>query len=165
MTKFIKISSDMVQYNIDNSQEVNESFASLLLNPYVTWAKFILTDDEPNGNNVRIPKEEFSNLINSGIYMPIKMTLGEIEGHEASIPIGVITHLKEVKNSIFELAYAEEKGKGELNDLERKVLSKKVGPVSKTYSDKSSARETNLAIPRAMRKLLAGGGGFRVVRV
>ena len=104
MTEFIKISSDMVQCNIDNSQEVNESFASLLLNPYVTWAKFILTDDEPNGNNVRIPKEEFSNLINSGIYMPIKMTLGEIEGHEASIPIGVITHLKEVKNRVEGLA-------------------------------------------------------------
>ena len=104
MTEFIKISSDMVQYNIDNSEKVNESFASLLLNPNVTWAKFILTDDEPNGNKVRIPKEEFSNLINSGVHMPIKMTLGQIEGHEASIPIGVITHLKEVSNRVEGLA-------------------------------------------------------------
>jgi len=104
MTEFIKISSDMVQYSIDNSEKVNESFASLLLNPNVTWAKFILTDDEPNGNKVRIPKEEFSNIINSGIHMPIKMTLGKIEGHEASVPIGVITHLKEVGNRIEGLA-------------------------------------------------------------
>ena len=104
MTEFIKISSDMIQYNIDNSEKVNESFASLLLNPNVTWAKFILTDDEPNGNKIRIPKEEFSNIINSGIHMPIKMTLGKIEGHEASMPIGVITHLKEVANRIEGLA-------------------------------------------------------------
>jgi len=104
MTEFIKISSDMIQYNIDNSEKVNESFASLLLNPNVTWAKFILTDDEPNGNKIRIPKEEFSNIINSGIHMPIKMTLGSIEGHEASMPIGVITHLKEVGNRIEGLA-------------------------------------------------------------
>jgi len=104
MTEFIKISSDMVQYSIDNSEKVNESFASLLLNPNVTWAKFILTDDEPNGNKVRIPKEEFSNIINSGIHMPIKMTLGKIKGHEASMPIGVITHLKEVGNRIEGLA-------------------------------------------------------------
>lgn len=104
MTEFIKISSDMVQYTIDNTQSINESFASLLLNPYVTWAKFILTDDEPNGNKVRIPKEEFSNLIDSGLYMPIKMTLGEVGGHKASIPIGVITHLQENKNRIEGLA-------------------------------------------------------------
>jgi len=104
MTEFIKISSDMVQYSIDNSEKVNESFASLLLNPNVTWAKFILTDDEPNGNNVRIPKEEFSNLVNSGVHMPIKMTLGNIKGHKASMPIGVITHLKEVGNRVEGLA-------------------------------------------------------------
>ena len=33
------------------------------LNPYVTWVRFILTDDKPNGNGDRIPLEEFSNLI------------------------------------------------------------------------------------------------------
>jgi len=104
MAEFIKISSDMVQYNIDNSESLDESFASLLLNPYITWAKFVLTDDEPNGNKVRIPKEEFSNLIASGVHMPIKMTLGNIEGHDASIPIGVITHLKENGNRIEGLA-------------------------------------------------------------
>lgn len=104
MTEFIKISSNMVQYTIDNTENINEAFASLLLNPFVTWAKFILTDDEPNGNKVRIPKEEFSNLVKSGVYMPIKMTLGNIEGHEASIPIGVITHLQENKNRVEGLA-------------------------------------------------------------
>lgn len=104
MTEFIKISSDMVQFNIDNKENVQESFASLLLNPYVTWAKFVLTDDEPNGNKVRIPKEEFKNLIDSGIYMPIKMEMGKVGGHKASIPIGVITHLQKVKNRVEGLA-------------------------------------------------------------
>jgi hypothetical protein len=71
--------------------------ASLMMNPYVRWAKFILTDDQPNGNNERVPVDGFDNLIQSGIHMPIKMAEGKIEkGHENSSPIGVITHLKKV---------------------------------------------------------------------
>jgi len=69
--------------------------AELGLNPTLVWAKFILTDDKPNANKVRIPKEEFSNLIRSGIYMPLKMSLGEVGDHQSSRPLGVITHLKE----------------------------------------------------------------------
>lgn len=82
------------------TEEEAESFdeqASLMMNPYVRWAKFILTDDQPNGNKMRVPVEEFDNLIQSGIHMPIKMAEGKIEeGHENSTPIGVITHLKKV---------------------------------------------------------------------
>jgi hypothetical protein len=75
--------------------EILTAEASLMLNPYVRWAKFIFTDDQPNGNNERTPFEEFDNLIQSGIHMPIKMAEGRIEeGHELSSPIGVITHLK-----------------------------------------------------------------------
>jgi hypothetical protein len=75
--------------------EIVDAQASLMLNPYVRWAKFIFTDDQPNGNNERTPLEEFDNLIQSGIHMPIKMAEGRIEeGHENASPIGVITHLK-----------------------------------------------------------------------
>jgi len=75
--------------------EVLDAEASLMLNPYVRWAKFIMTDDQPNGNGERTPVEEFDNLIQSGIHMPIKMAEGKIEdGHENATPIGVITHLK-----------------------------------------------------------------------
>lgn len=75
--------------------EVLDAEASLMLNPYVRWAKFIMTDDQPNGNMERTPVEEFDNIIQSGIHMPIKMGEGRIEeGHEASSPIGVITHLQ-----------------------------------------------------------------------
>lgn len=75
--------------------EVLKAEASLTLNPYIRWAKFIMTDDQPNGNNERTPLSEFDNIIQSGINMPIKMAEGKIEdGHENASPIGVITNLK-----------------------------------------------------------------------
>ncbi len=89
----------MVQL-IDENQlklEMGEAFASYMLNPTVTWAKFILTDDLKNANGERIPKEEFENIIKSGIHMPVKMAIGEISpGHPGTKPLGSITHLKEV---------------------------------------------------------------------
>jgi len=98
--KFDASSIDIVK--IVNKDEVKsvigEEAASLLRNETVVWAKFVLTDDAPNGNGMRIPHEEFANLINSGIHMPFKMAYGQInEGHEGAGPFGVITHLKEEK--------------------------------------------------------------------
>lgn len=79
-----------------NSDAIDVIFASKNLNPLLTYVRFILTDDKPNANGVRIPREEFSNLITTGIYMPIKMAVGEIsEGHAGAVPLGVITHLRE----------------------------------------------------------------------
>ncbi len=91
---------DMVELIDKNEakETLGEAFASFLLNPTVVWAKFILTDDKKNGNGERIPKEEFSNLINSGLHMPVKMAFGEIApGHDDSKPLGVITNLQEVE--------------------------------------------------------------------
>lgn len=81
-------------------------YASLNLNPLVTWIKFILTDDKPNANGVRIPKEEFSNLIRTGVYMPVKSgDFGrEFLGHPNAWPLGTITHLKEEGDKIVGLA-------------------------------------------------------------
>lgn len=91
---------DMV-YLINESEvkaEMGEAFASIMVNPTVVWAKFILTDDMRNGNGQRIPKEEFANLMKSGIHMPVKMAKGEIaRGHDGSEPLGSITHLKEIQ--------------------------------------------------------------------
>ncbi len=76
-------------------QEINDAQASMELNPFVRWAKFILADDQPNGNGERLPVEEFDNVIKSGINMPIKMAEGRIEeDHSNASPIGVITSLK-----------------------------------------------------------------------
>jgi hypothetical protein len=76
---------------------LGEAFASILKNPTVTWARFILTDDRMNGNGMRIPESEFSNLINTGVHMPVKMAMGEISpGHENTRPLGVITHLRQI---------------------------------------------------------------------
>ncbi len=73
----------------------NFAFASEM-NPMQTYVKFVLTDDKPNANGVRIPKEEFINLVNSGIFMPIKMALvtETFKGHFNSVPLGVIAHLE-----------------------------------------------------------------------
>jgi len=99
---FKKYSVDLehVEEGIDD-----EAFASINLNHSVSWAKFVLTDDQPNANNERIPIEEFDNLVKTGVYMPIKMANGGVgEGHAGATPIGVITHLKKVKNQIIGLA-------------------------------------------------------------
>jgi len=82
-----------------------EAFASVSLNPTFRWCKFVLTDDLPNANRQRIPQEEFDNLIRTGINAPIKMAAGEIkQGHDNSIPLGVITHLKRENNYVKGLA-------------------------------------------------------------
>ena len=78
----------------DQFQEANSATVN---NPAVTWAKFVLTDDQPNDNDMRVPIEEFPNLIRSGVYMPIKMARGGIkDGHEVAEPLGVITNLKRI---------------------------------------------------------------------
>jgi hypothetical protein len=91
---------DMVELLSENEalREFGEATASIISNPTVVWAKFILTDDMRNGNGQRIPREEFANLIKTGIFMPVKMARGEINrGHQGSEPLGSITHLKEVQ--------------------------------------------------------------------
>lgn len=103
MDKVNSFSSNMVKYIVE--QDDKSAFSSLNLNPTVKWAKFILTDNKPNKNKMRVPTSEFDNLIKTGIFMPIKVADGEIaEGHEGAIPIGVITHLKKAKDRIEGLA-------------------------------------------------------------
>lgn len=81
--------------------EYKEALAAVSLNPAFNWAKLVLTDDAPNANGQKVPLEEFSNLIRTGYFAPIKMAKGKInEGHEDSEPLGVITHLKQTDNQI-----------------------------------------------------------------
>jgi hypothetical protein len=78
------------------SGNIDESLAqaSISLNPNVTWVKLILTDDKPNANGHRTPKEEFANIAKTALYMPIKLALGEIkEDHDDAFPIGVMAHI------------------------------------------------------------------------
>lgn len=100
-------------FRIDNVELLTESeiieqfeaHAAISLNPHVTWMKFILTDARPNFNRQQIPREEFSNVIKTGIYMPIKMAQGSInEGHDEAIPVGVMTHLIEQDDEVMALA-------------------------------------------------------------
>lgn len=88
-------SLQFISENTDLEQEITEAEASMDLNPFVRWAKFVLADDKVNGRGERLPVEEFDNIIKSGIHMPIKMAEGKIEpDHSNASPIGVITNLK-----------------------------------------------------------------------
>lgn len=84
----------------------DEAFATASANdPLRKWIKFTFTDDQPNGNKQRIGKEEFKNIIRTGIHMPIKMADGNPKGdHEGSIPLGTITNLKEEENKVIGIA-------------------------------------------------------------
>src|SRR5689334_5002936 len=86
----------------DVESQFGEAAASVIATDQViTWAKFILTDDKPNGNRQRVPKEEFENILKTGLFKPVKMAVGEIaDGHEDSKPLGVITNLKIEGNKI-----------------------------------------------------------------
>lgn len=96
--KTTNIITDIVKLNIDEdiSDLPKEVLAAISKNPTLKWIKFVLTDDAPNANKQRIPREEFNNLVQTGIHMPIKMSQGYIrEGHEYAVPIGSITSLIE----------------------------------------------------------------------
>ena len=88
----------------DSSIDEMAAEASISLNRNVAWAKIVLTDDDFNANKQRIPRDEFSNVIKTGLYMPFKMTAGEIGDHPDSIPIGVMAHLKTNGNTVEALA-------------------------------------------------------------
>lgn len=93
-----KLLSKSVQLIVNNSSIDGESVASISENPFITWIKFVLTDDKPNANGDRIPKEEFDNIIRTGRFMPVKLSEKVAEalelGHLGSKPVGTITHLK-----------------------------------------------------------------------
>lgn len=110
---------DIVQLVEDGTAE-----ASVSQNPTFSWAKFILTDDMPNENKQRIPKEEFSNLIKTGILSPIKMEIGDPHGkHVGSTPLGVISNLKEVDNRIEGLAALWKEERTEDIEMLKKMYS------------------------------------------
>ena len=106
ITKTVTFDAFNVQLLIDKL-EIDEmaASASISLNPNVAWMKFLLTDDQHNANKQRIPREEFANVLRTGLFMPLKMAYGEVsEGHDDTFPLGVMTHLKTEGNSIQALA-------------------------------------------------------------
>ena len=106
MNKISTFSVNDIQLMLNTDErKILEALAAVSLNPNVTWIKFTLLDDKPNLNRQRVPKEEFANVLKTGLYMPIKMALGEIsEGHQETFPLGVITHLLERDDKIEALA-------------------------------------------------------------
>lgn len=104
MMKTINIIAKDVQLMVED-EKLGEAVASISLNPNVIWLKMVITDDKPNANNMRIPKEEFANVIKTAVYMPLKMAEGQIaEGHERALPLGSIAHLIDNDDHIVALA-------------------------------------------------------------
>jgi len=66
---------------------------------------------------------------------------------------------KEVKNSIYELAYAEELGNGELNTVGRAVKKSKVEGIEVEYQDSAISTVINLATSKSMAKLVLSSTG------
>lgn len=100
----ITFSAKDVELVVDENL-TKEAFASFSNNPNVTWAKFVLLDDQANGNKQRIPQEEFDNIIRTGKFMPLKSRPESIApDHKDAKPLGVITHLKKEENTVIGLA-------------------------------------------------------------
>lgn len=72
-------------------------------NPLLSWVKLIFADDQPNSNSQGIPQDEFSNLIRSMAYMPIKAKFDSesgLGGHSDADQIGVIKAGQQEGNKI-----------------------------------------------------------------
>lgn len=72
-------------------------------NPLLTWVKLIFSDDQPNANKQGIKQDEFTNLIRSMSYMPIKANYSVDEGvggHSDASQIGAIKEGQQEGNKI-----------------------------------------------------------------
>ena len=130
--KYTKVENMVLLSEDELMDSEKEAFSAIIKNPAVTWAKFILTDDRPNGNKERVPESEFDNIIKTGVYMPVKMAFSKIEdGHDNSFPLGVITHLQKVGNTIKAIAafWPRERPK-DIEMLKEHMASKKPVNVS-----------------------------------
>lgn len=70
----------------------------------------------------------------------------------------------EVKNSLYELSYAEEQSEGMSSNIERTTTSESIGPISVSYSS-SSSRSVLVQASASLRKILKMGGGLSVRRI
>jgi len=72
-------------------------------NPLLTWVKLVFTDDQSNKNDQGIKQEEFTNLIKSMTWMPIKASYNAesgLGGHDEAVQIGVIKTGEQLDNKI-----------------------------------------------------------------
>ena len=124
--KTTNIVTDIVELSTEDRKKLSkEVSAAVSKNPTLKWIKFILTDDAPNANMQRIPVEEFTNLVRTGVHMPIKMSQGYIrDGHEYSVPIGSIASLVEREHHVEGIAGLWRKEfPGEIDILEEMTAS------------------------------------------
>lgn len=100
-------------------------------------AKFVIADDQPNGNNWLLPYTEFQNIIDTAIGMPVKMRFDGfgIKDHPGSVPIGAITKIEEdevdgVHRLIAEASLWVDEFPEEIQFLKNKLKEKKPPGIS-----------------------------------
>jgi hypothetical protein len=71
------------------------------LNPYLTLAKFVFADDKGNSNSQGIEFEDFDEVANTALHMPVKMnfTGTDVQNHLGSYVVG---HITEMEKSVAE---------------------------------------------------------------
>ena len=86
---------------LNSTIKISPRSSASLDNPYVNTVNFILTDDKPNANGVGVRREDFFSFAQSAIFMPIKMSEGEIGDHYKAKPIGAITQAEIDEDRVF----------------------------------------------------------------
>ena len=69
----------------------------------LAWVKFVFTDDKPNGNKQGIPREEFDNIVRTGLFKPVK-GLSPSGSHSQALPVGTIAQLSVEEDKILGVA-------------------------------------------------------------
>lgn len=70
--------------------------------PFLTIAKFVLADNKPNQNRQGIEVDDFDEVIQSAIDMPVKMNFIQrtgLQNHIGSIPIGHIKSVEKIEEN------------------------------------------------------------------
>lgn len=85
------------QFTLSLSFDTVAQAAEDYKNPLLTCVSLIFADDKPNVNKQGVAQSEFSNLIKSMAYMPIKATFDgeDLAGHSNASIIGVIKEGKQ----------------------------------------------------------------------
>jgi hypothetical protein len=80
--------------------EIFEVESTDFKHPLLTYAKFILLDDQGNDNKQGVKADDFTDIINTAIDMPVKIlyTGKDVRGHIGSIPVGHIKSIEKVSS-------------------------------------------------------------------
>jgi len=160
---------------IEDGTQVAGSNSYITIAEYTTWADARFsssrstapTDDEDIEALILRATDWFetNKFIGRKVNSTQSMQWPRVDAYIDGYSVGSAVIPDEVKAAIYELSYAEESGNGQLATVERETKREKVGELEVEYSDTASSRDLNVAVSRAIKKLLGCGSMNRVVRI